>query len=54
VIFLVIILVSPGGLMGIWESLVRRLVKPQPVAAIAVPAPSDSHADGGHVGRPGT
>jgi branched-chain amino acid transport system permease protein len=54
VIFLVIILVSPGGLMGIWESLVRRLVKPQPVAAIAVPAPSDSNPDGGHVGRPGT
>ena len=27
VIFLVIVLVSPGGLMGIWESLLRRLAK---------------------------
>ena len=28
VIFLVIVLVSPGGLMGIWESLLRRLERP--------------------------
>ena len=28
-LFLVIILVSPGGLMGIWESLLGRLVAPR-------------------------
>ena len=34
VIFLVIVLVSPGGLMGIWESLLQRLAKPAvPVVA---------------------
>lgn len=50
VIFLLIILVSPGGLMGIWDSLVRRLAKPEPVAAIA--AGSDASPDAGHVGGP--
>ncbi len=28
VLFLLIVLVSPGGLMGIWDSLIRRVTGP--------------------------
>ena len=49
VIFLVIVLVSPGGLMGMWESLLRRFERPpQPVR---VGGPSDATPSlGGHDG----
>jgi branched-chain amino acid transport system permease protein len=43
VVFLLIVLVSPGGLMGIWDSLMRRV--PQPRRQVpAVPGnPIDAH-----------
>ena len=44
-IFLLIILVSPGGLMGIWDSLFQRMTKLQPKATAAVRGDSS-------VGRP--
>jgi branched-chain amino acid transport system permease protein len=46
VIFLLIVLVSPGGLMGLWDSLVKRAVRPQPTPAAASAAPTDAGAEG--------
>ena len=35
VVFLLIVLVSPGGLMGIWDSLMRRVARPSAAVAAA-------------------
>jgi branched-chain amino acid transport system permease protein len=51
VVFLLIVLVSPGGLMGIWDSLMRRVARPS-VAVAAEPGASAS-TEGGHAGRTG-
>jgi branched-chain amino acid transport system permease protein len=44
VLFLLIVLVSPGGLMGIWDSLIRRVTGPR---LEATPAPTQALADPG-------
>lgn len=44
VIFLLIVVVSPGGLMGIWESLLERVASPAPARGDGL--------EGGHVGGP--
>jgi branched-chain amino acid transport system permease protein len=49
VVFLLIVLVSPGGLMGIWETLVHRIARPQ--AAAAADAGASVSPEGGHAGR---
>jgi branched-chain amino acid transport system permease protein len=49
VIFLLIVLVSPGGLMGIWESFLRRVATPAPVAAVT--SPRGEGPEGAQVGE---
>ena len=44
VLFLLIVLVSPGGLMGIWDSLIRRVTRPR---SDQTPAPTQPLADTG-------
>jgi branched-chain amino acid transport system permease protein len=49
VLFLLIVLVSPGGLMGIWDSLIRRVTQPPPdrTQASASPGPGATGGTGG-------
>jgi branched-chain amino acid transport system permease protein len=49
IVFLVIVLLSPGGLMGIWETLRNRVWQPGPSAAEAVSDAREPEGDG----RPG-
>jgi branched-chain amino acid transport system permease protein len=50
-IFLVIILVSPGGLMGIWESLLRRVATPRSSVAVAAGV-QGANPESGRIGGP--
>ncbi len=51
VVFLLIVLVSPGGLMGIWDSLMRRVTRPQVDPALVPGAGAPASPEGEHAGR---
>jgi branched-chain amino acid transport system permease protein len=51
VLFLLIVLVSPGGLMGIWDSFMRRMTQPRRGSGHAPEAPAAATPEAGAAGR---